>query len=199
VLMVACVGMKSTRSKRGRPPIASDPKLATADALIGRTVHIMIEWGMRQRTIGRGTREKLGVYEAVGLAARTELGRTDSGDQRALGPDRIKQIYEKWRKAKSVRSTRSFYTKESLAERHPLKGVSVIELARVLLKKKGRWAPPRIRVSTMSWENRVRRSLAGKPIPVEIIPLDLVFAPRIRSSRSEFVPGRIPRVKRKTG
>jgi hypothetical protein len=134
---------------RGRPRNADSPERCVQDGAIANAVHRLSTWGFPLRSE---------VLEAVGKAALKELRRGDHVG-RALGPDRIEQIYKRWlNEQREVRSFEHYlktgkiadvnpifserwrYTKESLATVRP-RG-SVLNLARKLLRG---WKPPRRR------------------------------------------------------
>lgn len=130
--------MKEVRP-RGRRPNALNPKIAESDRIIAMTVHRLSMWAFPVRD----------VWEEVGRQARDILGRCDS-DKKPLGPDRIKQIFEKWLKTeKEVRRSgkqwplgeRWRYTKESLGERCPKKPLEIV--AAELLRNGGNDPYPR--------------------------------------------------------
>lgn len=77
--------------RRGRPPSSASPQRREAEESIARTVYRLLCWGFTLRS--RGARP--GVAEVVGRLAQLELGVIDSSG-RALGPDRIEQIFERW-------------------------------------------------------------------------------------------------------
>ena len=76
---------------RGRRKSSDSPQRREKDAAIGRTLYRLLCWGYTMRS--RGTEP--GVAEVVGHAARGVLGLSDAAG-RALGPDRIEQIFEQW-------------------------------------------------------------------------------------------------------
>lgn len=127
--------------RRGRPPNTGRPKLVSADRVIGKTVYHLLLWGFPKRTIdGRA-----GVCEVVGLKAAQILKRDDGGG-RALGEDRIEQIFEAWFVAEQKARTDarrwplrgySSVSKDSRAERRPDKRMSLEELAVELLQHDG--------------------------------------------------------------
>ncbi len=124
--------------RRGRPPNTERPKLVHADRVIGKTVYRLLMWGFPKRTIdGRA-----GVCEVVGLKA-AQILRRDDGGGRALGEDRIEQIFEAWFIAEQnsrMNARRwplrgySSVSKDSRAERRPDKRMSLEELAADLLQ-----------------------------------------------------------------
>ncbi|BAO29374.1 hypothetical protein [Sulfuritalea hydrogenivorans] len=129
--------------RRGRPRSSSSPQTAAADSAIGRSVYQLASWGYPLRSRGDGA----GACEVVALEARRILNRADS-DGRALGPDRVEQIFESWfsREQEARREGRQWplrerwrYTKSSLAERIPDKTLGLEGLAAELLRNDGRW------------------------------------------------------------
>lgn len=136
------------QKRRGRRPRSeASPKTAAADQVIGRTVWNLVIWGFPMRRRG----EYPGVCEVVGLKARQAIDRADS-DGKAIGPDRIEQIFEAWFKQEQITrraerrwplSERWRYTKDSLSDRRPDKRLSLDEYADLLLKNGGNWDGPR--------------------------------------------------------
>lgn len=136
----------SDAKRRGRPRNEANPKIAEHDRIIAMTVYQLACWGLPLRT---GS-DSPGIFEAVGLQACSVLQRSDS-NRRALGPDRVEQIFEAWfKKEQALRLSRRQwplkerwrYTKESLGESIPDKRMNVCQLAEELLKNKGRWVRP---------------------------------------------------------
>lgn len=128
------------KKRRGRPRAHSDPRTAAADATIGRTVWQLLSWGYTMRSRGL----KPGVCEAVGTAARDVLRRGDSAG-RALGPDRVEQIFNAWLptsesgiRYRPLQKIWTRITKDSLIARRPHRG-SLDDHARTLLEHGGRW------------------------------------------------------------
>ena len=79
-----------------------------------------------------------GVAQAVGTAACDVLKRADAHGK-PLGGDRIEQIYERWKKAAGIRSSRARFTKRSLkAERH-MPNASLASQAAELIRGAGLW------------------------------------------------------------
>lgn len=74
--------------RRGRPKNADRANLRRADEAIGLTVWQLLAWGYPLRRAG-------GVADVVGTAAAEALKRVDHAG-RALGPDRIEQIFKGW-------------------------------------------------------------------------------------------------------
>jgi hypothetical protein len=126
---------------RGRP--RRDGDTVKADTAIAKAVNQLLMWGFS------GEAE---VYSAVANAARAVLQRTDHGGF-ALGPDRIKKLFEQHRppalerywpsdseitkRIKPLRQ-RHLWTKESLCERRP-SDAPIAELAEILLSHGGDW------------------------------------------------------------
>lgn len=138
--------MKPKPNKRGRPRNTDSPKTAEADSAIARTVYALACWGFPLRSRD----DRAGVFELVGAQALRVLGRADH-EKKALGPDRVEQIFEGWFKAEQAHraqhglwplQARWRYTKNSLHERCPNKMMTTDELAAHLLKNGGEWAGP---------------------------------------------------------
>ena len=89
--------------RRGRP--RND---AAKDAKIAEAVYRLCMWGFALPE----------VFEAVAGAALSELGRGDHA-ARALGADRVKQIYGEWMKSQELRAVRWRYAKQALELRRP--------------------------------------------------------------------------------
>lgn len=133
------------KKRRGRPPSVSNPHTAAADGAIALSAYYLLDCGFPGRTGNSGP----GVFEVVGLEACRVLKRVDSYG-RALGPDRIEQIFEDWftSEQEARRRDRRWplrerwrYTKESLSERAP-RGMSLAEMAADLLRNNGQWKFP---------------------------------------------------------
>jgi hypothetical protein len=145
---------------RGRPRKDDDAILQ----VIGESVWQMSMMGFPLRS-GNGLP---GVYESVGQAARTILGKVDHNDL-PLGPDRIEQIYEGWRQMETARrkaakqwplGRRERYTKQSLLALRP--GGTQEEIALLLLKCGGKWPHERISGSgDMELTSRALAELGG--------------------------------------
>jgi len=148
--------------KRGRPPKPT----AAADRIIGLTVHRLSLWGFPLRS--RDGSE--GICEAVGAIAQTlapvEAGITrhslDPAESRPLGPDRVEQLYEAWRKAEQRRRQKANdwplmarwrFEKSSLIRLRPRSDQSLRKYAVALLANGGEW-PKRRRPSRLpfGWE-----------------------------------------------
>ena len=141
------------KKRRGRPRNSDSPKIVAANNTVARTIHTLSCWGFPQRSRkGSDGNDAPGVYEVVGLAAKKI--RSDHAG-RALGPDRIEELYEAWFAAETKHRhskemwplmKRSRYLKESLRERMPssTSGLGVHELAERLLENNGFWVstPP---------------------------------------------------------
>jgi len=136
----------SIAKRRGRPRSSANPKTAADNRVIALTVYNLVCWGFPLRSRG----DSAGVCELVALQARQILKRTDNYG-RALGPDRVEQIFEEWFKAEQATrkergiwplKKRQCYTKESLAERIPDKRLMLEGLAAELLSNEGKWVRP---------------------------------------------------------
>lgn len=124
-------GVAGTQRRRGRPPNKASPARRQIDATIGKTIWTLACWGfpLRRR-----------VYPLVGVLARTVLGLKDSAG-RALGPDRIEQIFEDWHSVSEYRHGRPWmrYTLRSLEVRQPVCGFTLEQVAEALLRDGGEW------------------------------------------------------------
>lgn len=155
--------------RRGRPRSSSSPKTLAADTAIARTVYHLVTWGFPLRS--RGT--DAGVCEVVGLEACRILQRTDSVG-RALGPDRVEQIFEAWFDVEqaSRRTSRRWplierwrYSKGSLTARLPDKGLSLEEVAAELLLHGGCWIRQYPSIPTGDLELNPKAALILGPTP----------------------------------
>lgn len=122
---------------RGRKPRTE--RQVEADRVISRAAERLIMWGFSTDA----------VFEALGNAARSVLGRTADG-KTALGPDRVKQLWEELRPPGLERyrspefqakvglrraPARSMFTKRSLRAGAP--PGSLEDLAAMLLRNRG--------------------------------------------------------------
>jgi hypothetical protein len=138
--------------RRGRPRRYATRALQDQDENIARTVAHLTLWGFPQRRR---------VYPVVARVAATLLGRVDERG-RPLGPDRIEQIFEHWKRHWKAQGPywpadpthtvcpvppgraplhvmRSRYAKGSLRGRVPDKTLSLEELTNRLLQNDGNW------------------------------------------------------------
>jgi hypothetical protein len=74
---------------RGRPRNDGDPELAAADERIAQTIYRLNLWGFGLTS---------DVFDTIAHLACIELGRKDHTGHRALGAERIEQIYKHWLK-----------------------------------------------------------------------------------------------------
>jgi len=126
-------------------------------------------WGFPKRTIGG----RAGVCEVVGLKA-AQILRRDDGGGRALGEDRIEQIFETWFVAEQKSRTDarrwplrgySSVSKDSRGERRPNKQMSLQELAAELLQNGGEWVRSAPIVATGDYELTPKAAKLLGPTP----------------------------------
>lgn len=113
--------------KRGRPRNEDDDDLRAQDEAIARTVHVLSMYGY-------SLIEE--IPEVVGRLAAEVIARTDHKG-RALGADRVLQIYKAHRQAASVPIKPGRLTKKSRVAHRP-ENESLDETARRLLRHGGR-------------------------------------------------------------
>lgn len=135
--------MINRQRPRGRPSLIEDPNATRADEVIAWTVYRLLMMGFALRS----RNSTPGVAEVVAKEALVMLKRADSYGK-ALGPDRIEQIFESWFKREQKRRcnakewplrARWRYSKGSLKERVPSKVMPIEQLAARLLKNGGSW------------------------------------------------------------
>ena len=133
-----------TKRARGRPPL--DTRTRRLDAVIGATVHCLLNWGFSLRRGSVKVDGEPGVAEVVGQLAPVVLGRA-STQGGALSERQVKRIYEEWlgegwgSLAKLRRETRS-QARYGVAWRRrwiPQRGASLDSLATKLLRNGGKW------------------------------------------------------------
>ena len=124
-----------TQPRRGRRSNASVPDVSRADNVMAMTAHRLVMWGIPSKA----------VFESV---SRVESERT-----RAVGPERVKQIYRAWlsRQDPPVWRGRDRYDKASLRRAIPPTAVDVRQgrsasswvsaMASTLLRNHGEWPP----------------------------------------------------------